>query len=123
MESLAEPLAEIFAGVGRAHRKTIGVRQLVYGRGWRVAAGRGRGRSSRQLPETSGGAPTGRILITLSGGIRGCWWLGGDGDSAIGQEGKARAAPAWDRIHGLVARRTCGPLERQGDAVIRRNLF
>ena len=50
MESLAEPLAEIFAGVGRAHRKTIGVRHLVYGRGWRVAAGRGRGRRNRQLP-------------------------------------------------------------------------
>jgi hypothetical protein len=50
MESLAEPLAEIFAGVGRAHRKTIGVRHVVYGRGWRVAAGRGRGCRNRQLP-------------------------------------------------------------------------
>jgi len=123
MESLAEPLAEIFAGVGRAHRTTIGVRHLAYGRGWRVASSRGRGRRNRQLPGTSEGAPTGRILITLSGGIRGCWCLGGDGDSAIGQEGKARAAPAGDRIHGLVARKTCGPLERQGDAVIKRNLF
>jgi hypothetical protein len=123
MESLAEPLAEIFAGVGRAHQKTIGVRHLAYGRGWRVASSRGRGRRNRQLPGTSEGAPTGRILITLSGGIRGCWCLGGDGDSAIGQEGKARAAPAGDRIHGLVARKTCGPLERQGDAVIKRSLF